>query len=108
MSVNERTTTYTYLPEARPLIDALRGLGKIVEAAQLAAFKAIYPADRFALATICADKPAVDELAKELRYRLEGNPRAAELASKALVLKTDAGFLVAFPDVVMVPVRVKD
>ena len=108
MSVNERTITYTYLPEARPLIDALSRLGKILEVTPLAAFKAAYPAGRLALATICVDQAAVDELAQELRHRLEGNPRATELARKALVLKIDIGFIVAFPDVVAVPVRVKD
>ena len=102
----ERTTTFSYLPEARPVIAALRRLGNVIEAAQLNTFKDSFAPDRFALATICEHEAAVEALKLALVDAVKDNPRAIDLVQVALVLQTDAGYIVAFPAIVAAPIRV--
>lgn len=102
----ERGVTYTFLPEARPVIDVLRRRGQRIEAARLAAFKPELP-NHLALATLLPDGTAVDDLATALADELSGNPAAKELARWALVRRCEAGYIVAFPKVIAVPIRVR-
>jgi hypothetical protein len=104
--LRERTTTYSYLPEARPVIGALHDLGKVVEAAHLDPFE---PERRgLALSTICDDVAAVEALHAGLDDALGGNADAHRLVRWALVRRAAAGYIVVFPRIVAAPVRVLD
>jgi hypothetical protein len=105
VSFAERTATYTYLPEARPVIDALRRLGQRVEAACLDTFRPELP-HQMALATACPDAPTLAALQAALDEAFKDNRPTHDLVRWALVRRHETGYVVAFPSIIAVPIRV--
>lgn len=103
--MTDRTLTYTFMPEARPVIDELRKRGNVIEAARLGDFRADL-GDRYALATTCATPDDVKALTRTLADAFKDKPNERELARWALIrLADEVGYIVAFPKIVASPVR---
>ena len=97
--------SFTYLPEARPVIRALLRLGQTFDAAQLSGSDDAQE-QRWVLCTFVKSAGDIERLATALEYALKSDLPALELSRKVLIRRTESGLMLAFRSIVGVPVRI--